>query len=293
MRDPDCVAFLQWALPRLALRWPGFRKVRHGVCKRVDARIAALGLAGVAGYRTHLERTPAEWPVLDELCRITISCFYRDRGVFDFLGETVLPELARRAQARGRRELRAWSVGCASGEEPYTLMLVWRLRVAPRVPDAALHVLATDVDEPVLARARAARYAWGSVKELPAEWRARAFEEVGRTYELRAEYRAGVELRAEDVRVALPAGRFDLILCRNLAFTYFDEPLQRATLARLESALLPGGALVIGKSERLPAGAMRLEPWSAPLGVHRLVEEEGAAAGPGGRTSRASPTTAP
>jgi hypothetical protein len=62
---------------------------------------------------------------------------------------------------------------------------------------------------------------------------------------------------------------------------YFDEPLQRATLARLESALLPGGVLVIGKSERLPAGAMRLEPWSAPLGVYRLVEEEGTAAGPG------------
>jgi hypothetical protein len=79
MQDAECVALLRWALPRLGLRWPGFRKVRRQVCKRINRRIKELGLADVAAYREHLERVPEEWPRLDALCRITISRFYRDR----------------------------------------------------------------------------------------------------------------------------------------------------------------------------------------------------------------------
>src|SRR5439155_11021510 len=85
MRDADCTAFLQWALPRLDMHWPGFRKVRHQVCKRVRHRIAALGLSGFAAYREHLERDAQEWQVLDQFCHITISRFFRDRGAFDCL----------------------------------------------------------------------------------------------------------------------------------------------------------------------------------------------------------------
>jgi chemotaxis protein methyltransferase CheR len=271
MTDAECVAFLQWALPRLRLRWPGFRKVRRTVCKRIDARLRALGLSGAAAYRAHLEAAPPEWAVLEGLCGITISRFYRDRGVFDFLGDAVLPELARAARARGAPRLAAWSIGCASGEEPYTLMLIWRLRVQPLVPDVDLRVLATDVDAAVLERARAGCYGWSSLKDLPAEWPALAFERAGDRWCLRPAFRAGVELLRQDVRTALPEETFDLVLCRNLVCTYFDEPLQRATFARVLDRLGAGGGLVIGKGERLPAGAPGLAPWSAPHGVYRRV----------------------
>jgi chemotaxis protein methyltransferase CheR len=86
MQDAECVALLRWALPRLGLRWPGFRKVRRQVCKRITRRIRELGLADVTTYRERLESVPEEWPELDALCRITISRFYRDRAVFDHLG---------------------------------------------------------------------------------------------------------------------------------------------------------------------------------------------------------------
>ncbi|HUS38260.1 MAG: hypothetical protein WBF93_12370 [Pirellulales bacterium] len=86
MKDAECVELLQWALPRLRMRWLGFRKVRRQVGKRVDRRLHQLGLDSVDQYRTYLAVHEGEWSVLNDCCRITISRFYRDRGVFDFLG---------------------------------------------------------------------------------------------------------------------------------------------------------------------------------------------------------------
>lgn len=83
MRNQELVAFLQWALPRLRLRWEGFRKVRRQVGKRLGRRLAELKLNTLDQYRDQLQNDPAEWSRLDELCHITISCFYRDKGVFD------------------------------------------------------------------------------------------------------------------------------------------------------------------------------------------------------------------
>ena len=102
MTDPDCTRFLQAALPRLRLRWAGFRKVRRLVCKRLARRLRELGLPDLAAYRAFLEGHPGEWDVLDGSCRIPISCFYRDREAFKSLEQNVLPALAQAAVAAGR-----------------------------------------------------------------------------------------------------------------------------------------------------------------------------------------------
>ena len=271
MHDSDCVEFLQWALPRLHRRWPGFRKVRAQVCKRIDRRCKALGLAGPRVYRDYLEQHPAEWEPLDRLCTITISTFYRDKAVFDFLGTVLLPHLARDARQHTAHVLNALSIGCASGEEPYTLRLVWHFHVAPVHRGLLLAVVATDILPELLERARKACYPASSLKRLPEAWRAQAFETVAGRYCLRAEYRQGIEFIQQDVRTALPAGDFNLILCRNLVFTYFDEGTQRQILQRLLASLLPDGALVIGHRETLPSGTTGLATWPGAerLGIYR------------------------
>jgi chemotaxis protein methyltransferase CheR len=65
VKDRDCAAFLQWALPQLEMRWAGFRKVRGQVCKRLRHRMSDLGLEGFAAYRARLEADPQEWRILD------------------------------------------------------------------------------------------------------------------------------------------------------------------------------------------------------------------------------------
>ena len=268
MKDAACVEFLQWALPRLRMRWAGFRKVRRQVCRRVERRIRKLDLPDVDAYRAYLELTPDEWLQLDAFCHVTISRFYRDRGVFEFLERSVLPELAGDAAARAG-SIEAWSAGCASGEEPYTLALVWEYAVGPMFPTVALHVLATDADETIIRRARAASYHDGSLRELPSTWRRRGFVRRGDHFHLRPALRRLVTVVEHDVRDPAPDGPFDLILCRNLAFTYFDAALQREVARNLTEALRKGGVLVVGSHEKLPEGASDLVPWCSLLGVYR------------------------
>jgi chemotaxis protein methyltransferase CheR len=268
----DCVSFLQWALPRLGFRWPGFRKVRGQVCKRVRRRIAELGLDGYDAYAVQLTVDSVEWSRLDRFCRITVSRFFRDRGVFEDLAAIVLPALARTAGEEGRA-LRVWSVGCASGEEPYSLAVLWRLRLAADWPGVGLRLVATDSDPALLARARDARYRSGTIREFPGDWRALAFEADGGLLRLRPTFREGIDWRCQDIRREVPEGPFDLVLCRNLAFTYFLEPGQRAALARIAAVLRPGGALVLGAHETLPPHALGFEPWPGVRHCWRRVGE--------------------
>jgi chemotaxis protein methyltransferase CheR len=254
MEDAECVALLRWALPRLDLRWPGFRRVRRQVCKRIGGRIRELGLADAAGYRARLERDPEEWRRLDALCRITISRFYRDREVYDHLGEAVLPALAAAAVARGDPSLRCWSAGCGSGEEPYSLALLWALRVGPAFPALSLAVVATDANPHLLARAARACYPQGALRELPSEWVDRAFVREHGQRCLRPAFREGIQFLCQDIRSVQPEGPFDLVLCRNLAFTYFDEPTQRRIMAHLAEQIPANAFLVVGRHETAPSG---------------------------------------
>ncbi len=253
MKDPDCTAFLQWALPRLGFRWPGFRKVRRQVCRRIRRRIAELELGGFDDYRCYLEAHERESKRLDGMCRITISRFYRDRKVFERLARRILPQLAADALERGA-PVRVWSAGCASGEEPYSLAIAWRLEAAPRFPAVALELFASDADPHMLERARRGIYSAGTLRELPASWRW-AFRPQDELFALEEELKSMVTWLCQDLRSEMPDGPFDLVLCRNLAFTYFAVPIQRRILAELTLRLRPGGLLVIGGHESLPAAS--------------------------------------
>ena len=278
MRDDECVLFLQWALPKLGAHWPGFRKVRSQVCKRVARRLKSLALPDASAYRAYLETHFDEWSHLDELCWISISRFCRDHTVFDCLQRTLLPKLAEAARRKGAAQVRAWSAGCGAGEEPYTLNLLWRLSVQREFPNMELRILATDIDAQQLERAYSACYSRGSLKELPEGWIQIAFEENEGRYSLRPEYRQGIEFRQQDLRRDLPDGPFSLILCRNLAFTYFDQSLQRETAAALHERLALGGLLVLGRHEALPAGTTGLKELEPRLRIYCRPHDEDRAA---------------
>jgi len=94
--------------------------------------------------------------------------------------------------------------------------------------------------------------------------------QTGDEYELNEAVRGQVEFEEQDLRRRMPEGPFDLVLCRHLAFTYFDEALQRDVLARIIERTRPGGVLVTGKQERLPAPADRVTPAGGDLGIYRV-----------------------
>jgi chemotaxis protein methyltransferase CheR len=209
---------------RIGLRPEGFANFGGLLAKRIKKRARVLGLEGVGAYRAWLASHDDEWGELDAICRVTISRLYRDAPAMERLARDILP-----------RARRVWSAGCASGEEPYTIALL-----APRV-----EIVATDVDAELVERAKRAEFGESSLRELPLDLRARFAAE-------RDALRARITFLVQDLRKEAPAGPFDLVLCRNVAFTYFDVPLQREVLARIRSVLAPTGELVIGKGEALP-----------------------------------------
>jgi chemotaxis protein methyltransferase CheR len=257
MKDADCTAFLQWALPQMRMRWRGFRKVRRQVCRRISRRMQELG---TTDYRAWLEDHPDEWTVLDGLCRITISRFYRDKGIFDTLLHEVLPSLI-------DNPVHIWCAGCASGEEPYTVRLLWDLGLSPE--NGQLSIVATDSDPKMLERARRGVYPAGNLKDLPAEWMQKAFEPQGDEFRLKDRHK-DVEFLVQDVRHETPQGPFDIVLCRNLVFTYYDESLQAEIQQRILRTIRPGGYMVTGKHEK-PATDGDVEPVPGEEGIYRLV----------------------
>lgn len=257
-RDSECVAFLQWALPRMGYRWPGFRKVRRQVCRRIKRRLEELDLADLNAYRQHLDAQPEEWAKLDTCCGITISRFSRDREVFRKLRTDVLPALARRKLVEGSEEIRVWSAGCGAGEEPYSLTVP---AASAELSGVALRITATDSNGHQIERARTAVYPGSSLRELSPIVRNKAFELLsGDSYRLLDSYRGAVTFRIQDIRQEMPAGPFDLILLRNLAFTYFDNRTQQRILSDLIDKLAAGGFLVIGTHEELPRALPALPP---------------------------------
>jgi len=274
VNNADCTAFLQWALPQLELRWPGFRKVRRQVCKRLKLRMGDLGLNNYSAYRARLEADPSEWQIFDACCHITISRFFRDRGIFEVVRRRVLPDIAMRAD-REKREAKVWSAGCASGEEPYTLKMLWDIEIASAYPGVSLSIIASDVDEAMVGRAREGCFEPTSLHELPPPLIEQAFDRLGPRYCVKAKHREGIEFLNQDIRTEMPSHIFDLILCRYVVFTYFAVSLQRKVLARMLERLRPQGYLVIGTHEQLPSGFSELAALdSAPQIFQKRAEPE-------------------
>jgi chemotaxis protein methyltransferase CheR len=257
--DSDCVSFLQWALPKMKFRWKGFRKVRKQVCKRIKRRIQLLGLADYLEYRIFLENYPQEWKELESFCYISISHFYRDKNVYQIISSEIIPELIKNTLNRGEKKISCWSAGCCSGEEPYTLQILWKMEIEPELTQPiSFSILATDINSNLLDRAQKGIYRSSSLKHLPDSMCDKSFELNSGCFALKAAYRQNINFLLQDIREEMPKGPFHIILCRNLVFTYFKKSVQCEVLESMVSRLIEGGILIIGSNESLPLQSNKL-----------------------------------
>ena len=245
--------------------WAGYRKVRKGVKKRLRRHMQDLGCSTVEQYLVQLARQPGAKAAHERCLRVIISRFFRDRHLWQTLRIRSLPDLMDRFSP----PIRTWSAGCANGEEPYSLAMLWEELRCP----AALELLATDADEACLKRARMGAYSRSSLKEVPVEMRERYFESEkgGLQFLIRSHLMTPIRWRRHDLLDPLPdGGPFHMILLRNNLLTYYQGPDLQSAFTRVVSTLSAGGWLVTGTHERLPVSAFKLIMDTDCPGLYRL-----------------------
>jgi chemotaxis methyl-accepting protein methylase len=207
--------------------------------RRIAVRMRARGVHTYGDYATLLDRDAHEYQELLDALTINVTKFFRNAETWDALR----PFLAALGKTRRGGELRVWSAGCASGEEPYTIaiLLLETLGAARGVIDA------TDIDRLSLERTRQARYAQAAFSEMPAGLRQRYFRD-GQPIE---SVRSLVQVRTHDLTRDPPLRpQYDLIVCRNVVI-YFERAAQERLFQVFVDALAPGGVLLLGKVETL------------------------------------------
>ncbi len=217
--------------------------------RRLQRRMVVTGKTTIADYVRHVHTHPDERQHLVNSFLIKVTEFFRDPVVYTYLREQVLPELIRTARERGT-DLRIWSAGSATGEEPYSLAMIVSDLLADHghQHDPAVRIYATDLDEEAVAFARRGIYPARTLENLPPGLLERHFVESGEDFEVRKELRGMIVFGAHDLGQRSPFPRIDLILCRNVLI-YFTPALQRRALQLFAFSLRLGGYLTLGKSE--------------------------------------------
>jgi chemotaxis protein methyltransferase CheR len=226
---------------------------------RLGKRLRALGLDTYAEYFNFVSESQDDGELMLMINAIStnFTSFYRERQHFDFLTGQALPEILRRKNAEKSTRVRAWCAAASTGEEPYTLALTLA-EFFSRMPTFDVKLLATDISTKVLAQAMEGVYTFDKVKTVPPALLERYFDRTQvdkeSMYQVSARLKAMITFRRLNLMEAsFPfRGPFDFISCRNVMI-YFDPPTQAAVVDKLLRMLLPGGYLLIGHSENLPA----------------------------------------
>lgn len=226
--------------------WSGYRKVRKGVKKRLRRHMIQLGCTSVETYLQALKDQPDQQEICEKCLLVTISRFWRDRQLWEFLRHHLLPEINRSFES----PIHAWSAGCACGEEAYSLAMAW----AEHFDTADLSVLATDTQRACLDRAAKGIYASASLKELPEDLQSIFFapHRGQRQWRIRTARLPLIQWRPHQLFDPPPPGAFHLIFLRNNLLTYHQGDRLQTALEAILSVLAPGGWLVVGSHETLP-----------------------------------------
>jgi chemotaxis protein methyltransferase CheR len=237
-------------LQHLGLSWEGYRRVRKGVKRSISKHMLQLGCSRMTTYLRHLDKHPEERHQCELLMTVPVSRFFRDRRLWECLEQIILPDLIECAH----ETISVWSAGCASGEEVYSLKILWHKVVGSRPSTPRLFINATDMNPAYLARAKTGRFSSSSLKEVNQEIRTAYFKEriPGKVYEVRPLLREDILWQERNLLKDPPGMDFHMIFLRNNLLTYYNDEMKASFLTKIMTCLNPECFLVIGSHERLP-----------------------------------------
>jgi two-component system, chemotaxis family, CheB/CheR fusion protein len=238
--------------------------------RRVRRRMAlvALDTGEIGQYLEVLQRDGEELSRLAADLLINVTRFFRDPSVFEFLEKTVVPELIRNRAAG--QAVRIWIAGCSTGEETYSLAMVFREQIALAGIDIKLQVFASDIDAAAISKAREGLYPKTIEADVSPARLARFFAKEEHQYRVLPELRSVVLFTVQDVLADPPFSRIDLVSCRNLLI-YLMPEAQAKVISLFHFALREGGILLLGSAETAGNTSGRFELVSKAERVYRHI----------------------
>lgn len=248
-----------------------FSPYKRGTLQRQILRrmgISSMDEAAMAVYLEHLRTDPDEAHLLAKELLINVTNFFRDRKAFEFLAERIAPDLIARRQADN--VLRAWIAGCSTGEEAYSLAMIFLEQIPGDNAGFKLQIFASDTDADAVATAREGLYPDSIAADVSAERLNRFFVKEGRNYRVSPELRGTVVFAVQDILNDPPFSHLDMISCRNLLI-YLQPEAQANVISMFHFALRDGGILFLGSSETIGQGDSRFKLVSKPERLFRHV----------------------
>ncbi|WP_267396631.1 MULTISPECIES: CheR family methyltransferase [unclassified Sphingomonas] len=267
--DPAFEALLHHIQESRGLDFRGYK--RTSLQRRITLRMEAVGAADFAAYQAQLEADPGEFESLLNTVLINVTSFFRDEEAWERLKTQVVPAIIARAEPS--RPIRIWSVGCASGEEPFSIAMLFAEYLGITEFCQRVKIYATDLDEEALKTARLAIYSPRDVESVPAAMLDKYFERTNNHYVFDRTLRKCVIFGRHNVVHDAPISRIDLLVCRNLLI-YLEGETQAVVLPRLHYALNQDGFLFLGKAETQLARSPLFRPVEMRHRIFSKVAQE-------------------
>ncbi|OGB04105.1 MAG: chemotaxis protein CheB [Burkholderiales bacterium RIFCSPHIGHO2_12_FULL_61_11] len=241
---------------------------RNTVYRRIERRMGLHQIDTIANYVRYLRENPQELDLLFRELLIGVTSFFRDPAVWDYMRDKAIPELLEKYPAG--RELRAWVPACSTGEEAYTLAIVFREALENVKPRGriSLRIFATDLDQDAIDQARLAVYPPNIAADVSEQRLARFFVKVDKGYRINKDVREMVIFAPQNILMDPPFTKLDIVSCRNLLI-YLGPELQQKLNPLFHYSLSSNGLLLLGTSETIGSFTELFTPMEKKLRVYR------------------------
>jgi two-component system CheB/CheR fusion protein len=244
--NPEFEALLDYLKHSRGCDLTGYK--RSTLMRRFQYRMRSININSYQSYRQYLQSEPSEWLALLDDVLINVTTFFRDRDSWDYLANETIPKII--ASKEPDEPIRVWSAACASGQEAYSLIILFAEALGIESCLQRVKFYATDVDEAALRQARQGIYQFREVTEIPPHLLEKYFEQSEQGYVFHPQLRRTIIFGRHNLASDAPISKIDLLVCRN-ALMYFNAETQAKILIRFHFSLNNNGFLFLGNAETL------------------------------------------
>ncbi len=245
--NPCFEALLQYIKQTHNFDYTGYK--RPSLIRRVQYRMNMISIESYSNYTNYLEKNPEEFLHLFNTIEINLTRFFRNASAWDYMAANVIPQII--ASKSSNEPIRAWSAGCASGEETYSLAILLAEALGIEQFCSRVHIFGTDLDKDAISQARQGSYRSNQVTNIPNYLLEKYFEQVNDCYVFRKDLRRYISFSPHNLIEDAPMSKIDLLACRN-TLIYFSLETQIRVLVRFHFGLKENGFLFLGHTEIVP-----------------------------------------